>query len=84
MGTIEREQKLQRQLSTSTPAVGDVVLVFDECPRSNWKLGLKVQLIPGGDGQIRAATVRINNTNCTRAIYKLYPLEGLVGQLMSN
>ena len=41
-----------------------------------WKLGVVTELIPGRDGRIRAANVRVESGNIlNRAIQCLYPLE---------
>ena len=45
-------------------AVGDIVLVHDDCIRIYWK-----------DNLVRAANIRTVNGTTNRAITKLYPLE---------
>ncbi len=72
----ERQVKLKRKSSLDIPVVGDVVLVNDDFdPRSSWKLGLILSLLPGEAVQVRAVKVKINDYVCTRAINKLFPLE---------
>jgi len=56
-------------------AVGDVVQIHDECPRSRWKLGIVEELITGRDGLTRAAHVRTASGVTSRPVVKLYPLE---------
>ena len=60
-------------------SVGDVVVVYDEKPRGYWKLARVEEVIPGRDGQIRGAVVRVisgGNTSVLRQpLQKLYPLE---------
>ena len=55
--------------------LGDVVLVHDESPRLTWKLAVVTELIRGNDGHVRAARIRMKNTETTRSLVKLYPLE---------
>lgn len=55
--------------------VGDVVLIHDESPRNKWPLSVIEELIPGGDGAVRAVRVRTKRGITTRPITKLYPLE---------
>ena len=54
---------------------GDIVLIHDERPRIDWRLAVIEDLIPGGDGLIRAASIRTSTGKTTRPITKLYPLE---------
>ena len=54
---------------------GDVVLVYDEGPRSSWKLAVIEDLIRGGDGLVRAAHIRTSTGYTNRPVSKLYPLE---------
>ena len=54
---------------------GDVVLVYDEGPRSSWKLAVIEDLIRGGDGFVRAAHIRTSTGYTNRPVSKLYPLE---------
>ncbi|XP_060554088.1 uncharacterized protein LOC132715131 [Ruditapes philippinarum] len=62
--------------NTQTVQVGDVVQIYDESPRTQWKLGVIQQLIYGNDGLTRAAILRTSNGLVTsRPIVKLYPLE---------
>lgn len=58
------------------PQIGDVVLLGDQIPRSQWKLVQIIDLIRGKDGIVRAASIKMSNgTILTRAIQHLYPLE---------
>ena len=54
---------------------GDIVLIHDEKPRIDWRLAVIEDLIPGGDGLIRAASIRTSTGKTTRPITNLYPLE---------
>ena len=69
-------------------AVGDIVIVHDENhPRGLWKLGKVEELMPGADGNVRGAFVRVHAGGkrsgiLKRPIQRLYPLEvrGVLGQ----
>ena len=65
--------------NNQTIRVGDVVQIYDESPRTQWKLGTIVELLTGNDGLTRAATLRTSSGLITsRPIEKLYPLEVLL------
>ena len=69
-------------------AVGDIVIVHDENqPRGLWKLGKVEELMPGADGNVRGAFIRVHSGGkrsgiLKRPIQRLYPLEvrGVLGQ----
>ena len=61
--------------NTQRIKVGDVVLVHDESPRILWKMAVVTDLVRGNDGLVRAAKIRMKNTETSRPIVKLYPLE---------
>ena len=62
-----------------TIKVGDVVQIYDESPRTKWKLGTIEELITGNDGLTQAATLRTSSGLITsRPIVKLYPLKVLL------
>ena len=69
----ERKANFSRETSTILPKVGDIVIIHDDNPRVEWKIGKVTELIPGKDGEV--AKVLSNKTELTRATYKLYPLE---------
>lgn len=55
---------------------GEVVIIHDNTPRNQWKLGVIRTLLPGKDGVVRAVKLRTSRGNeLTRPIEKLYPLE---------
>ena len=54
---------------------GDVVINHDDTPRTMWKIAVVKDLVTGGDGLVRAATLRTANGTTNRPITKLYPLE---------
>jgi len=55
--------------------VRDVVIIYDDVPRTNWKLAVVEKLITGLDGITRAAEIRTTNGRTNRPITKLFPLE---------
>ena len=60
--------------------MGDIVTVHDDNhPRGLWKLGRVRELIPGADGNIRGAVIRVQSggghSTIKRPIQRLYPLE---------
>ena len=54
---------------------GDVVLVHDDAPRVTWKMAVIQDLMVGGDGLVRAATIRTATGITSRSITRLYSLE---------
>lgn len=60
-------------------SVGDIVLVHDEQPRGFWRLAKVIETVPGHDGQIRGAILRVAGTTrpstLRRPLQLLYPLE---------
>ena len=58
-----------------TPNVGEVVLVHGESTRAQWPMARILSLIPGNDGNPRAATIRLKGRITRRPINKLYRLE---------
>ena len=73
--TALRETHNVGQQHTQWPSEGEVVLIQDEGPRSKWKLGQVVKLHLGEDRIPRVATIRTSQSQLTRPIVKLYPLE---------
>jgi transposase InsO family protein len=70
----ERERDLLRDNSLNVK-IGQLVVIYDECPRQFWKMGLIVKLHKGQDGKIRSVDVKTKNGVFTRPLLKLYPLE---------
>ncbi|XP_065896204.1 uncharacterized protein [Dysidea avara] len=54
---------------------GDVVLMWDEAPRSTWRLAIVEKLMIGKDGLVRAAYIKTSQGRTNRPIAKLIPLE---------
>jgi hypothetical protein len=56
--------------------LGDVVLVeADNKKRWEWPMGRIVELIPGRDGHVRTARVKVAHGILLRPIQRLYPME---------
>ena len=75
-----REHDRFRGNKESGATKGDVVLIFeDNKKRSEWKMGRIEDPIPGKDGVVRGAKVRIGSKGkpefLNRPLQKLYPLE---------
>ena len=61
-------------------AIGDIVLIYDPSqPRTLWRIGRVVKLLPGLDGAVRGASLQVRSstrsTLIQRPIQKLYLLE---------
>ncbi|XP_065911194.1 uncharacterized protein [Dysidea avara] len=61
--------------NSQTVRTGDVVLIHDDTPRATWKMGIVEDLMTGGDGIVRAVTLRTASGLTNRPVTKLYPLE---------
>ncbi|VDI20783.1 Hypothetical predicted protein [Mytilus galloprovincialis] len=60
----------------NTPAKIGVVLLKDNLPHKDWKIGRICQLVVGRDGKIRSGKVMLpNKKNLNRALNMLYPIE---------
>ena len=57
------------------PKVGDIVMLQDQMPRSQWKMCRVEKLIPGKDGVVRAAKIKCKDSILQRSIQHLHPLE---------
>ena len=67
-----------KSISGERVAQGKVVLIHDETPQNQWKLGVIIQLHQGKDGLVRSVTLRTATGNLiSRPVAKLYPLEVL-------
>ncbi|XP_061712795.1 uncharacterized protein LOC133521744 [Cydia pomonella] len=73
---FSHSHKQPRVISKKSPEVGDIVQIKNDSKnRINWKVGKIVSLIRSRDGECRAAKVVVGNTEFTRSIAHLYPLE---------
>ncbi len=75
----ERSQykiKAPRVQYSETPSVGDVVLIKDDVPRGQWKMGKVATLRTSRDGLVRSAEVRTSTGKMVRRpINLLFPIE---------
>ena len=46
-----------RKRSKQPPEIGDIVLIKDDLPRGNWRIGKITELMTSFDEQVRAAKV---------------------------
>lgn len=80
-GLREQYANVARKKNGPVISVGDVVIVKnDSTARLFWKLGIIEELIPGKDGKVRAAIVKVANADkrpsrLRRVIQHLYPIE---------
>ena len=66
----------KRILNKKAVAIGDVVLIHDNTPRNQWKIGVVTSLHTGKDGLARSVSLRVpSGKELSRPIEKLYPLE---------
>ena len=74
----QHSSQKNKNISGERVARGKVVLIHDETPRNQWKLGVIIQLHQGKDELVRSVTLRTAKGNLiSRPIEKLYPLEVL-------
>lgn len=72
-GHLPREPRITSKLK---PSPGQIVQIKgDSKNRNDWKVGKITELIPSADGLCRAAKVQVGNSEYTRSIAHLYPLE---------
>ena len=71
------EHKQTRFPYLMKPKKGSIVIVKDKgLPRSNWKVGRILRLIPSSDSKVRSAEIKLpGKLVISRAINYLYPLE---------
>ena len=71
------EHKQGRYHHLAEPEEGSIVIVKDKSlPRSNWKLGRILRLLPSSDSKVRSAEILLPGQSIiSRAINYLYPLE---------
>ncbi|KAL3085510.1 hypothetical protein niasHS_009437 [Heterodera schachtii] len=74
--TSLREKQQSARNPEKVPKKGEIVIIHDDTPRNQWKIGKIKELIPSSDGLIRSATVYMGgNKELRRPISKLYPME---------
>ena len=75
--SLREYNSYQKKASNKTAvAIGDVVLIHDNVPRNQWKIGVVTDLHKGKDGLVRSVSLRISSgSELLRPIEKLYPLE---------
>ena len=74
--SLREYNSYQKKASNKTAvAIGDV-LIHDNVPRNQWKIGVVTDLHKGKDGLVRSVSLRVSSgTELFRPIEKLYPLE---------
>ena len=72
----QRSVKSPRKQSSALPNVGDVVLIKDDVPRGQWKMGKLTRLRKSQDGNIRSAELQTTTGKMmNRPLNLLFPLE---------
>lgn len=75
----ERSQnrlKSHRVQSHIIPSVGDIVLIKEDIPRGQWKMGKLIKLQHSRDGRVRSAEVRTSSSRVLRRpLNLLFPIE---------
>ena len=61
--------------NNTTVSIEDVVLIHDNMPRNQWKIGVVTDLHKGKDGLVRSVSLRLSSGNTLLRPKKLYPLE---------
>ena len=70
-------QRIRKQKHSAIIETGDVVIIYeDKQPRHLWKIGRVVRVIPGRDGQVRGAEVKVGKSGAVirRPVNRLYPI----------
>ena len=68
--------KQPRKGTLQIPQVRDIVLIKENLPRGQWKVGRISKLVEGKDNVIRSAKVMLPSKRCLhRALKLLYPIE---------
>nr|XP_055025291.1 uncharacterized protein LOC129415362 [Misgurnus anguillicaudatus] len=74
--TLQARQKWNQDKENIT--VGTVVLIADEqMPRALWRVGTVTSVIPGSDGRVRSASIKVKDHTYTRPIARLIRLPAL-------
>lgn len=73
---LRERHNLKHDGKSTTPTLGEVVIIKSEQKnRGKWRMGVVEKVIPGVDGVVRAARVRVGDTEFERPVQHLYPLE---------
>merc|ERR1712215_233679 len=68
-GNIQKKGQGQRH---RLPKIGDVVMIKEDSPRSEWPLAIITELLISKDGQIRTVRVMKNNKRTKEPILVIY------------
>ena len=77
VASLRENQRIPKQRHSNKVEIDDVVVIYeDKQPRHLWKLGKIVNIIPGRDGRIRGAVVKVGKSGAVirRPVNRLYPL----------
>ena len=59
----------------TAPAIGEIVLVVNDGPRSNWPLGRIVELLPDNARTVRLVSVMVGGRVVLKTLGKIIPIE---------
>ena len=74
--SLRESQRISKQKHSTKIQVNDVVIIYeDKQPRHRWKVGKVIEVLPGRDGRIRGAEVKVGKSGAIikRPINRLYP-----------
>ena len=70
-----RNTHVQNEHNNTAIEVGEVVVLQERLKRNFWRLGIIMKLLKGGDGKVRAVTLKTVKNG--KAIYFNRPIEKL-------
>ena len=70
-----RERQRSHPGITRQVSLEDIVLIKEDGPRRNWRMGKVVKIHGGGDGYIRSVDLKTAHGIISRPVKLLYPLE---------
>ena len=75
--SLRENQRLTKQRHSTNIEKNDVVIIYeDKQPRHLWKLGRVINVIPGRDGRVRGANVKVGKSGAIirRPVNRLFPV----------
>ena len=75
--SLREYQIIRKQKHSAIIETDDIVIIYeDKQPRHLWRIGRVIRVIPGRDGRIRGAEVKVGKTGAVirRPVNRLYPI----------